>query len=69
MHNCYKNDALAAGWRRRMSLARGKSVILNMAKEILNVMEVLPRRPRWFGTIHSVKLDVSERLPACPTDY
>ena len=28
-------------------VARGKSVIINMAKEILNVMEVSPRRPRW----------------------
>ena len=29
------------------TLARGKSVILNMAKENLDVIEVLPRRPRW----------------------
>ena len=43
-------------------LAWGKSDILNMAKEILNVMEVLHHRPRW---VWDASLGKTRRFWAC----
>ena len=48
MKNVYISDALVAGWRRRMhSRSRKRSVILSMAVEIVNVIDVFHRRPWW----------------------
>ena len=46
------------------TLARGKHVILNMAGEILNVIEVLSRRPRWA---RDDSLGKTRRFRACAT--